>query len=126
MAVPLALALDALFLSRVMDTAIVASSENTWQDMVLCGPWGQGRFAVTSLSRAVLQEGLVVGSEGPMVTTSAVAAIAYASMFSGFLAWGAGTFWWSFAVLSLLRALLNRRHRQKLVFGLASWSVMFT
>jgi tellurite resistance protein TehA-like permease len=153
MALPLALALDTIFLARVLlllpegghdphheqppkegrsspsaeqqSHPVAGVSSSIFQDMIMCGPWGQGSFALQGLGQAILKGGLVGGSDGSIVSVAATGPIAYASMFAGLLAWGAGTFWWAFAVLSLVGTLMRRKTRRRIKFGLVAWSVIF-
>lgn len=119
---PLALTLDTLFLARLAYQSPVPAA--TWQSMILCGPWGQGSFALQGLGQVVLRGSFSEYASGAFITGQAAGPVAYTSMFLGILAWGLGTFWWAFAVSTILRAQLVN-WPPKMATGLVPWSVVF-
>lgn len=131
--VPLALALDILFMVRVFqnwdtDTdAEIFAREQSHTDMVLCGPWGQSSFALQLIGKSLLEMSSRIGSESSvMFSARGAETIAYASMFSGLVGWGQGTFWWVFAVASISKSTWNRVKRKSPVpFGLPTWAIVF-
>ncbi|KAI9880621.1 MAG: hypothetical protein M1830_001972 [Pleopsidium flavum] len=125
LAMPLTIAYDAVFLSRLFDGSF-PSKQQTYQVMILCGPLGQGSFALQILGE-VVQRGSFAGyNRGVFLTKAAAVPVAYASEFLGLLSWGYGTFWWAFAVISLLHeAVTQSRKGSKFSFSLAAWSLVF-
>jgi tellurite resistance protein TehA-like permease len=131
--VPLALALDILFMVRVFQEwdsetgAEPLAREQVYTDMVLCGPWGQSSFALQILGQSLLEMSTRIGSESSLMFSARGAeVIAYASMFSGLVGWGQGTFWWVFAVASISRSTWNRiKRKSPLAFGLPTWAIVF-
>jgi hypothetical protein len=124
-ALPLAFGLDMLFWTRLLDSSMPARPL-IFQDMILCGPWGQASFALQGLGQAVVRGGNF-GSYGGGVSKAAAAPIGYTSMFVGLLSWGLGTFWWAFATVSILHAAVDRDRRspKRLTFGLPAWALVF-
>ena len=92
MALPLSLAYDAVFLSRCFDKNF-PSEHSTYQLMILCGPFGQGSFALQILGEAVSRGSFAGCNSGVILTETAAVPIAYASEAAGLIAWGFGTFW---------------------------------
>lgn len=130
--VPLALALDILFMIRVFqpwdqDTgAEPLERAQVYTDMVLCGPWGQSSFALQSLGAALLTLAPNMADNSMLLSPRAAETLGYASMFGGLLAWGQGTFWWVFAVASITRSNLNRwKKKSPMPFGLPTWAIVF-
>ncbi|KAK4159955.1 putative malic acid transport protein [Cladorrhinum sp. PSN259] len=123
---PLAFALDVLFWGRLLDRSI-PDRPHTLQEMILCGPWGQGSFAFQILGSAVLK-GKFAGYNGGGVflTEQAAVTVGYVSIFIGLLLWGMGTFWWVWAVTGILRAATGKRMRwMGIPYGLSAWSLVF-
>jgi tellurite resistance protein TehA-like permease len=122
--------LDALFLARLFDRgtergAVVVAPPNAFQVMILCGPWGQGSFALQGLGQALLH-GAFTSVGGPVfLTPQAADAMGYASILAGLLSWGLGTFWWAYATFSLLAGLRNHWPPHKVEFSLVAWSIVF-
>jgi tellurite resistance protein TehA-like permease len=151
MALPLALALDTLFLARTLlllpegayqpqaspelgqqnglteqtNRPPARVDNSIFQEMIMCGPWGTASFALQALGQAVLHGGLVGTSDGPIVGTAAAGPVGYASMFAGLLTWGAGTFWWAYATLALVSIFMRKKARKRISFGLVEWSVIY-
>lgn len=121
---PLAFAIDAFVWHRLFDGS-VPNHKLTFQEMINCGPWGQGSFALQGLGAAVLRNGLASDPRGILISAKAAEPIGYASIFAGLLAWGMGTFWWAFAILSIAHAATSHRRWRGIPFSLATWSVVF-
>jgi tellurite resistance protein TehA-like permease len=122
---PLAFALDVLFWARLLDRSL-PDRQHTFQDMILCGPWGQGSFALQILGAGVLGGSFADYDRGKFLTAQAAVPVGYASIFAGLLSWGMGTFWWLFAILSVMHAITDRSGRVKgIPYGLVAWSIVF-
>lgn len=124
MGLPLALGLDTLFLTRLFDRSS-PSGMQVYKDMILCGPWGQGSFALQALGQAVLRGSFAGYGKGIFLTAQAAQPVGYASIFGGLLAWGHGTFWWMFAIVSIFHAMYNSGSVRGLSFGLPAWALVF-
>ncbi|KAE8140873.1 voltage-dependent anion channel [Aspergillus pseudotamarii] len=121
----LAITLTDIFMTRLFDQSFPAMEE-IYQDMILCGPFGQASFALQALGQAVLRDAFADYDRGTFLTAEAAKPIGFASELAGLLVWGYGTFWWCFAILSISHALISRaRHRQHTSFTLAAWSLVF-
>jgi len=124
LAMPLTIAYDAVFLARLFDRNF-PSKQEMYQVMILCGPLGQGSFALQILGEAV-QRGTFAGyNRGIFLTETAAAPIAYASQFLGLMTWGYGTFWWAFAVISLVHEAVTHSRKGSFSFSLSAWSLVF-
>ncbi|KAJ5923438.1 C4-dicarboxylate transporter/malic acid transport protein [Penicillium verhagenii] len=100
-------------------------AEKVFQDMILCGPFGQGAFALQVLGEAV-QESFGAYHRGTFLTAKAADTIGVTSQFLGLLTWGYGVFWWCFAILSMCHTLgAQPRGGRKPPFSLAAWSIIF-
>ncbi|KAJ5433327.1 uncharacterized protein N7458_012483 [Penicillium daleae] len=100
--------------------------EQIYQDMILCGPFGQGSFALQALGQAVLRGSFAGYDQGTFLTAEAAKPIAFTSQFAGLLAWGYGTFWWIFAIISIIHTCISQpggiRHSH---FTLSAWALVF-
>ncbi|OIW30040.1 putative malic acid transport protein [Coniochaeta ligniaria NRRL 30616] len=121
---PLAFALDVLFWARLLDRSL-PDRQHTFQDMILCGPWGQGSFCLQVLGSVVLDGSFAAYDRGKFITAEAAGPVGYASIFAGLLAWGMGTFWWLFAILSITHGTADRGRVRGIPYGLAAWSIVF-
>lgn len=125
LALPLSLGFDTLFLTRLFEKNSL-SGRKVYQEMIVCGPWGQGSFALQALGQVVLKGSFAAYSKGIFITSQAATPVGYASIFAGLVAWGQGTFWWVFAIISIVHAALGKSTgRRGLGFGLAAWAVVF-
>jgi tellurite resistance protein TehA-like permease len=122
---PLAIALDDVFVSRLFDKSF-PPLEQIHQDMILCGPFGQGSFALQILSE-VVQRGSFAGyNRGTFLTAEAAKPIAFASQFAGLLAWGYGTFWWCFAIISIVHTFIAQPGGiRKSQYTMSAWALVF-
>jgi tellurite resistance protein TehA-like permease len=121
----LAMAFNDVFVTRLFDRSFPAL-EQIYQDMILCGPFGQGSFALQALGQAVLRGSFAGYDQGTFLTAEAAKPIAFASQFAGLLAWGYGTFWWIFAIISIIHTFISQpggiRHSH---FTLSAWALVF-
>lgn len=125
LALPLSLAFEAVLLSRMFGNAFPTKQE-TFQIMILCGPLGQGSFALQILGQVVQSGSFAEYDRGVLLTNEAAGPLGYASEFLGLVAWGYATFWWGFAVLSLVREFIARSGEiRKSDFSIAAWSIVF-
>lgn len=124
-AIPLALGLDTVFLTRLFNKS-APTKVRVYQEMILCGPWGQGSFALQVLGQAVMRGSFAGYAKGIFLTTNAAQPVGYASIFAGLLAWGQGTFWWAFAIISITHAaFVKPGGLRAMKFGLLNWSLVF-
>uniref|UniRef100_L2FA33 Malic acid transport n=1 Tax=Colletotrichum fructicola (strain Nara gc5) TaxID=1213859 RepID=L2FA33_COLFN len=89
MALPLTFALDVLFWARLLGN-YQPPKKKAFQDMILCGPWGQSSFALQMLGRSVLKGSFASYASGVFLTADAAAPVGYSSIFAGLAAWGLG------------------------------------
>lgn len=102
------------------------STETVFQDMILCGPHGQGSFALQILGDVVDQGCFAGYNRGTFLTAKAGTPIAFASQFGGLLSWGYATFWWCFAIISISHTLVSQEGGlKKTKFSIAVWSLIF-
>ncbi|KAJ5633624.1 C4-dicarboxylate transporter/malic acid transport protein [Penicillium herquei] len=99
-----------------------SAAEKVYQDMIICGPLGQGSFALQVLGEAV-QGSFGAYHRGTFITAKAADAIGFVSQLMGLLTWGYGVFWWCFAILSICHTLIAWGQKPK--FSLAAWSLVF-
>ncbi|KAJ6095531.1 C4-dicarboxylate transporter/malic acid transport protein [Penicillium sp. IBT 16267x] len=101
------------------------TATKVFQDMILCGPFGQGSFALQVLGEAV-EESFGAYNRGTFLTAKGADIIGLTSQFMGLLTWGYGAFWWCFAILSIGHTLgAQSRGGRKPPFTLAAWSIIF-
>jgi len=125
MALPIALGFGIVFLARLLD-GDSPSGISLYQDMLICGPWGQGSFALQILGAAVMRGSFADYARGVFLTVNAAQPVGFASILMGLMAWGQGTFWWAFAIVSILHEGFNKRARwRELKFGLPAWALVF-
>lgn len=145
LAVPIAMAYATMYLIRLVDGSAPAKGK-IYQEMIFCGPWGQGSFALQSLGQSLLKNSprLAAYMSGGIVSETMINVLGYSSVFMGFSSWSAGTFWWAFAVMSTIRHLTrtwrhSRRTRPRLTgdaaaefvleeterYSLAVWALVF-
>lgn len=99
--------------------------EKVWQDMILCGPFGQGGFALQILGAAV-KKSFAAYDQGTLLTNEAAIPISAVSQFAGIMVWGLGTFWWCFAIISIIHTLISQPGGiKKTTFSTGSWSLVF-
>jgi sodium-dependent phosphate transporter len=122
--ISLALGFDAVILFQHF-TDQQPTPQKVWQDMILCGPFGQGGFALQVLGTAV-QKSFPKYARGTILRAQAAGPIASVSQFAGVLSWGFATFWWAFAIISILHTLaMQPRGLKSTTFSLGAWSLVF-
>ncbi|KAL4937439.1 hypothetical protein BDV06DRAFT_232595 [Aspergillus oleicola] len=122
--IALAICIDACIVYHHFDQTYPQYNK-AYQDMVLCGPFGQASAALQVLGMAV-QSTFGEYNRGTLITASAASPIAAVSEFAGLLAWGFGTFWWLFAILSITYTLYVQSGGWRNVsFSLSAWSLIF-
>lgn len=99
-----------------------SAADKVYQDMIICGPLGQGAFALQALGEAV-QGSFGAYERGTFLTAKAADIIGFTSQFLGLLTWGYGVFWWCFAILSICHTLVAWGRKPR--FSLAAWSLIF-
>ncbi|KAL6229813.1 hypothetical protein BDW75DRAFT_249257 [Aspergillus navahoensis] len=99
--------------------------DEAYQDMVLCGPFGQASFALQILGNAV-QHSFGAYNRGSLLTETSAAPIAVVSQFAGLMSWGFGTFWWVLAILSIVYTLkVQSGGLRNATFSLSACSLIF-
>lgn len=122
---PLAITLGNIFMTRLFDRSF-PRLEQVYQDMILCGPFGQGAFALLILGQAVEQGSFAAYDSGRFLTAQAAGPVSFASQFAGLLSWGYGTFWWCFATISIIHTmLLQPNGMRNSHFTMSAWSLIF-
>ncbi|BCR92567.1 putative malic acid transport protein [Aspergillus chevalieri] len=122
---PMALGLSEIFATRLFDRSF-PKLEQIYQDMILCGPFGQGSFALQVLGQAVSKGAFAEYNRGTFLTAQAAQPVAFASHLAGLLSWGYGTFWWCFAIISIVHTFISQpggiRESQ---FSMSAWALVF-
>jgi len=122
---PMALGLGEIFATRLFDRSF-PKLEQIYQDMILCGPFGQGSFALQALGQAVSKGAFTEYNRGTFLTAQAAQPVAFASYLAGLLCWGYGTFWWCFAIISIVHTFMSQpggiRGSQ---FSMSAWALVF-
>ncbi|GKT65016.1 hypothetical protein ColTof4_07407 [Colletotrichum tofieldiae] len=124
MALPLAFVLDVLFWARLLGN-YQPPKQKAFQDMILCGPWGQSSFALQMLGQAVVKGIFAQYASGIFLSADASGPVGYTSIFAGLTAWGLGTFWWFFAIMGIFHAFLDGREPKTIPYTLAGWALVF-
>ncbi|KAJ5488785.1 hypothetical protein N7539_003675 [Penicillium diatomitis] len=121
----LAMAFNDVFVTRLFDRSF-PSLEKIYQDMILCGPFGQGSFALQILGYVVAHGRFAEYNSGTFLTAEAAKPVAFASQFLGLLVWGYGTFWFIFACISIVHTFLSQPGGiRKSHFTLSAWALVF-
>ncbi|KAL2851684.1 voltage-dependent anion channel [Aspergillus pseudodeflectus] len=121
---PLAICIDACIMYHHFDQKY-PNRDKVYQDMILCGPFGQASFALQILGLAV-QNSFGEYNRGTLLTAQAASPIATVSEFVGLLAWGFGTFWWFLATLSIVYTLyVQSGGLRGMSFSMSAWSLIF-
>ena len=125
---PLTIAYDALFLARSFEGNL-PNEQQVYQIFILCGPLSQGSYALQVLGDVVSRGPFAGYGRGLFLTQSAAMPIAYASEFAGLIMWGYATFWWGFAIVSVVFDFISKAKAKggirKMEFSLSAWSVVF-
>ena len=130
--IPIALALDTLFWARkylpweapVDGFSLQTPRHQVFVEMIMCGPWGQGSFAMQELGLALIKGAFDLGS-GVIITHEAGRIIGHGSVFFGVVCWGASLFWWWFACMGIVSAFAKSSERSRIHFTLSTWSIVF-
>lgn len=121
----LAMTFNDVFVTRLFDRSF-PDLEHIYQDMILCGPFGQGSFALQALGEVVSKGSFAEYNRGVFLTAQAAKPIAYASQLAGLLAWGYGTFWWFFAITSVIHTFFSQPGGiRKSRFTMSAWALVF-
>lgn len=121
----LAASFDALIIFQHFDRTPPVPSK-VWRYMIVCGPMGQGSFALQGLGEAVLRGSFATYNRGTFLTAAAAAPIGYVSQFMGLLTWGYGVFWWVFAIICIYHTLhIQPGGIRSTQFSMAAWSLIF-
>lgn len=120
-----AVSLDGIVFSQHFDRNM--PTQNTvYRDMVFCGPFGQGSFALVTLGQVVMEGSFAQYNHGQFLTAAAATPIGFVSQFAGLLAWGYGTFWWCFAIVSIFQTLLGQEGGWRNIrYSMSAWSLIF-
>ena len=96
--------------------------------MIMCGPLGQGAFALLILGQCVERGAFAEYNASSFVSATGAGVISIASQFMGLLTWGYGVFWWAFACIAILQHLITtgpKKALQNWDASLSSWSLVF-
>lgn len=122
---PFAVTLSGVFVTKLINKSF-PGIEHVCEDMILCGPFGQGSFALQALGQVVSRGSFAGYDRGTFLTTEAAQPVAFASQFAGLLSWGYGTFWWVFAITSILHTFFSQiRGHRNTRFTLSPWAIVF-
>jgi len=134
LAVPLAIYLDTIFFSRLLDQVKEVQRQSprserqtvAFQTMICAGPWGQSGVALLLLGNTILTSGLSVSTSSAVSSEFAFRSIGYFSMFIGFLFWGQSTFWWILSLLCIAHSVVGTAaDKRGISFQMAAWSLVF-
>jgi len=122
---PLSVVVDAVFLARVSDQAFTVQ-QKVYQLMILCGPLGQGSFALQILGTCVQRGAFAKYDNSSFVSVTGAKTVPTISEWLGLITWGYGTFWWAVACVAILHYLLtNPRELLRWDKSLSAWSMVF-
>ncbi|KAK2740749.1 hypothetical protein FQN57_005981 [Myotisia sp. PD_48] len=124
---PLAVSLQTIYLFRLLDQHSFTSINEVYQTMILCGPFGQASFALQMLGQVVDQGTFVADNKGSFLSMDTKPYIAITSQFAGVLSWAYGTFWWVFAIISIIHWFYSPPFKgwRNTGFSMAAWSLVF-
>lgn len=86
LALPMSVVVDSVFWVRLMDGKFPVK-EKVFQLLILCGPLGQGSFALMILGQCVQRGAFAVYNTSPFLGASGGTTISTASQFLGLLTW---------------------------------------
>lgn len=125
LALPLAVVIQAVFLVRLLDKSF-PMAQNVYQLMILCGPLGQGSFALQILGTCVQRGAFAQYATSNFLGNEGGRVVAVASQFAGLLTWGYGVFWWGFACIAVANyAIRSPGDLLEWKRSLASWGMVF-
>ncbi|KAI2816070.1 hypothetical protein CBS115989_7134 [Aspergillus niger] len=123
--IPMAMAFADVFIARLFEREFMPMDQ-VYQDMILCGPFGQGSFALLILGQVVRSGAFAAYNRGSFLTAEAAIPIGFASQFAGLLSWGYGTFWWGYAIISILHTAFKQPGGwRRMQYSLSAWSLVF-
>lgn len=121
----LALMCDAAFLVRLFDQAW-PKGRKIYSIMIACGPYGQASFAMQILGDVVKRRAFAGSDTSKFISPGSEQIVAVCSTLIAILLWGYGTFWWSFACISIVHdSLYNTRDLLRWDQSLGAWSLIF-
>lgn len=121
---PLAIAFTAVVLLEHYKRK--SAPDKVYQDLIICGPFAQGGFALMALGEVVLNGSFADYDRGMFLSSKAATPVGYFSVFTGVLSWGFGTFWWLFGLISVVHTLVAQEGGiKKTKFTMTVWSVVF-
>lgn len=122
---PLALIIDAVILARFLDRSF-PMKQQVYQIMILCGPLGQGSFAMQILGTCVQRGAFAQYNTSSFLSATGASTIATCSQFFGLLTWGYGIFWWAFACIAILHYIISKpKALLRWDQTLSVWSIIF-
>lgn len=122
---PLALIIDAVILARFFDRSF-PMKQHIYQTMILCGPLGQGSFAMQILGTCVQRGAFAQYNTSSFLSATGASTIATSSQFLGLLTWGYGIFWWAFACIAILHDIISKpKALLQWDQTLSVWSIVF-
>lgn len=125
MALPLSVAIDAVFIARVFDKSFPLK-QRVYQLMILCGPLGQGSFAMQILGQCVQRGAFAAYNTSSFLSAQGASTIATSSEFLGLITWGYGTFWWAFACVAIAHYMISEpKALLRWDLSLSAWSMVF-
>jgi hypothetical protein len=87
MGLALAVGFGSIILNQYLDRAF-PGADKVYEDMILCGPFGQGSFALQVLGQAVQSGSFAAYDRGNIPTAKAADPIGFIGQFIGLLVWG--------------------------------------
>ncbi|KAK5130042.1 hypothetical protein LTR08_002516 [Meristemomyces frigidus] len=122
---PLSIVVDAIIFARIFDGSFPAK-RMVYQLMLLCGPLGQGSFALQILGTCVQRGAFATYNTSSFISATGASTIATSSQFLGLLTWGYGTFWWAFACIAVVHYVVTEpKTLLRWDKVLSSWSLVF-
>lgn len=95
--------------------------------MIMCGPLGQGSFALQILGQCVQRGAFAEYNESTFLSATGASVVSTSSQFLGLLVWGYGVFWWAYACIAISQHLAQgpRKALARWDTSLSSWSLVF-
>lgn len=122
---PLAVIIDAVILARFFDRGF-PTKQQVYQLMMLCGPLGQGSFALQILGSCVQRGAFAEYNTSSFISATGASTIATSSQLLGLLTWGYGIFWWAYACIAILHYIVtDPKALLKWDQTLSVWSLIF-
>jgi tellurite resistance protein TehA-like permease len=122
---PLAVIIDAVILARFFDRSF-PMKQQVYQLLMICGPLGQGSFAMQILGSCVQRGAFAQYNTSSFISATGASTIATGSQFLGLLTWGYGIFWWAYACIAILHYVVAEpKALLKWDQTLSIWSLIF-